>query len=245
MAISNHTKNYDLFKFKNNRQIYLNHVNSIASNKDFASSFEFHPAVVNQDFMVIDGQHRILAAKKLNIPVWYVIQKDADEKDIMNCNINQKSWSYHDYVEFFSKKNDVTFASYSLIKELTESYGLPLHNVIRICQAFSGNYRGPEFGKNFKSGLLKLKNIDKIKEFTLLYHNLIKKMTLEKGVVSVKYLHHKCYCNAFTVLFKTNPVKLDTVLRKLPEYWKKMISVDTQEQALEVLESIRFSRVKP
>lgn len=242
MATCYHTKKYDLFKFENNRDIYLNHVDAIAANKDFVNSFEYHPAVVNKDFVVIDGQHRILAAKKLNIPAWYVIQSDANENHIMSCNINQKAWSFHDYLEHNCKKN--INPTYSFIKELCESHKLPLHTIIRICQFFGNSSARAEFNKTFKNGTITFKNIEKIKGFIALYDGLIKKMTKEKSFASVKYLVNRCYCAALMTLYKTNSPKLEVILRKLPDFWMRMVSVNNQEQAIAVLESIRLAKNK-
>lgn len=239
MATCYNTKNYDLFKFKNNRPIYPNHVDAIAADKDFPNSFEYHPAVVNKDFLIIDGQHRILAAQKMKIPAWYVIQKDADETNIMSCNINQKQWTYSDYIEFYCKKGNKT---YIFLKELSETHKLSVHMVIRICQHFGNNFLRADFNKQFKNGTLVFKNLDMIRDFITMYAGLIKKMTKEKGCESVKFLRTRTYCTALMNLFKSKSSKLPTILRKIPDFWKKMVAVNQVEQAFEVLEKIRVAR---
>ena len=241
MPTIHHTKDYDLFQLDNNREIYPKHVQTIASDPLFPDSFKYHPIVVNENYWVVDGQHRMLAGKKLSIPIWFVIQKDADEKHIKACNINQKSWNYQDYINFYAKQN---VATYVIIKNLSNTHSIPLHLVTLICQYFGTSGRRFDFNRQLKNGTLVLKNLDKTNLFIDLYDNLLKTMTKEKGCVSVKYLLSRYYCAALIFLYKKDDPKLKIILRKIPEFWKKLISVDSQEQALEVLDLIKSSKRK-
>lgn len=240
MPTIHHTKNYDLFQPSKNRPVCQSHVNAIVSSGSFSDSFKYHPIIVNKDYHIIDGQHRILAAKKLGIHVWYIMQENACEENIKDCNVNQKNWTHQDYIDFYAQRN---FEPYKEFLSLFKSHDLPFHLISVICQSFGTSGKRFEYSKQIKSGKLILKNVERIRDFTNLYNELIKKMKKDKGCHSIKYLLNRFYCYALVSLYKNDSQKLETILKKIPEYWKKLAVVGSTEQACEILETIRVSRV--
>jgi hypothetical protein len=117
------TKDYDSFIFRkdNREKIDEAHVQRITESIRSRNLLEFRPVVVNQKMEVIDGQHRILAAKSLNVEIYYQIEKSLDATDIVKMNIS-KTWTNADYLNFychhkyeeylklkqFIKKNEIT-----------------------------------------------------------------------------------------------------------------------------------------
>lgn len=95
----NKTNNYELFKFyKQNRAITNNKnlFNSIKTNDLTA----YNPIIVNEDFYIIDGQHRFDVCRKLNKPIYYVIKSNEyDDNELMDSlNKSQKSWRFEDRI---------------------------------------------------------------------------------------------------------------------------------------------------
>ena len=90
----------DLAQFKKleyNRELTEGHVLKIM---DVLSEpdFDTHPISVTEDLEVIDGQHRLEAAKRLGIPVKYVIDKNFRPEKIITINTCQKGWKPLDYL---------------------------------------------------------------------------------------------------------------------------------------------------
>ena len=54
------------------------------------------PILVNKNNSIIDGQHRLQAAKELNIPVCYIISQDTAEDNIDQLQISKK-WTALDF----------------------------------------------------------------------------------------------------------------------------------------------------
>lgn len=54
------------------------------------------PILVNQNKSIIDGQHRLQAAKELEIPITYIISKDSCEQNIDQLQISKK-WTALDF----------------------------------------------------------------------------------------------------------------------------------------------------
>lgn len=100
----NKTKDYDLFIFRddNRDKILESHIKRIYESIKSRNLLELKPIVVNEKMEIIDGQHRLLAAKRLNVEVYYKIEKSLDEKDILALNVS-KNWSISDYLNFYCK----------------------------------------------------------------------------------------------------------------------------------------------
>ncbi len=72
---------------KNNLQRIKNSINEIGLQM---------PILVNKTNSIIDGQHRLQAAKELKIPVTYIISKDTAEDNIDQLQISKK-WTALDF----------------------------------------------------------------------------------------------------------------------------------------------------
>jgi|TARA_R110000737_G_scaffold333251_1_gene350779 predicted DNA-binding protein len=62
-----------------------------------------NPIIVNQNNKVIDGQHRLLAAKKAKSSIYYIKVKGYDLKEVQTLNLNQKNWTRADFMEGYAK----------------------------------------------------------------------------------------------------------------------------------------------
>lgn len=111
------------------------------------------PVIVNRSMQVVDGQHRLDVAKKLKIPVEYII-KDIPEQSIIEMNSTQKKWRLVDYVNYFCSKNKI---SYKRLRVLCKSYDLSINSVLAILKG------GVLIGigtKNLKEGRLSITEED-------------------------------------------------------------------------------------
>ena len=83
-----------------------------------------NPILVNERMEVIDGQHRLMAAKEAESFVYYIIVNGYSLNEVHTLNLNQKNWSKKDFMEgyanmgvesyiklrdFVNKNDDYTF----------------------------------------------------------------------------------------------------------------------------------------
>lgn len=96
------TRDYDSFIFRedNRDRIRPQHVKRLIESIRSRNLLEFRPVVVNGSMEVIDGQHRILAAKALGVEIYYQMEKSLDAADIIKLNISE-SWNMADYLNFY------------------------------------------------------------------------------------------------------------------------------------------------
>jgi len=124
------TKNYSKFLFsKENREIKTKTITAI---KDSMTKFGFisgRPVLVTKEWVIIDGQHRFLAAKDLGIEVEYeVLEGNYIDKMIL-LNSTQSNWTLEDYVNSYASQN---IDCYRKLLKFKEKYDLNLSAAINI-----------------------------------------------------------------------------------------------------------------
>lgn len=106
----NKTKDYDLFKFREDNRAAIDqaHTKRLTESIKARNLLELRPIVVNEKFEVLDGQHRLLAAKQLGVDIYYVIDKKLKPEDIITMNIS-KAWSVIDFLNYYCKHNYIEY----------------------------------------------------------------------------------------------------------------------------------------
>lgn len=119
------TKEYNKFKFRvdNRKEIkefdIMNLVNSIKSR----NLLEFRPIIVNSQMEVLDGQHRLLAAKRLGFDIYYKVEDCLSHEDMLKLNLSVQ-WKQGDYLNYFVQNG---YEEYIKLKEFMEKYQLNLN----------------------------------------------------------------------------------------------------------------------
>jgi hypothetical protein len=107
----------------------------------------FHPIIVDKDMRIIEGQHRLKAAEKLNIPIYYIINESSDDADIILLNTTRRNWKIENYCNFYIESGN---KNYKQAKEYSELYNVPLNILINI--GIASRMGGLGYAK-FKQGL--------------------------------------------------------------------------------------------
>lgn len=98
-------ENLDKFKlFDYNRDVNARHVEKLCQQFDLYFDLHLRPIVVTPEFFVIDGQHRLQAAKVLRKPVFYVIDTNYSMGKLKDANITCKKWEAIDYINFYASQ---------------------------------------------------------------------------------------------------------------------------------------------
>ncbi len=95
------TTDYDQFKLLSyNRPI--NHVEKISISLERSNKLYVHPIIVNKKMEIVDGQNRYEYAKKMQIPLYYVIDEFFEPIDLIHHNTASTNWSLSNYAKFYS-----------------------------------------------------------------------------------------------------------------------------------------------
>lgn len=143
------TTNYEMFKFrKDNREKGVDacHLKRMIESIKARNLLEFRPIIVNSDMEVIDGQHRLMAAKELKLPIYYEVDNDSNSKDIILLNVS-KTWGYNDYLHYYYK-ND--YPEYIKMHNFIKKTGLHVWIVFDLAEGIRSEKR-----KNFRLGTFK------------------------------------------------------------------------------------------
>jgi len=96
------TTDYESFHFfEGNRRVFDSHVKTLVREIKKNNLLHLCPILVDRDFFVIDGQHRLFAAKALNVPIYYMIADKGGSNLIGTLNSARKAWLSADYVNYF------------------------------------------------------------------------------------------------------------------------------------------------
>jgi len=151
------TMDYNKFrKLNGNRPVRPNHVKRIVESmqKQMLPTF----IEVNEHYEIIDGQHRIEALKKLELPVNYIVNVGAGLQEAQRHNEIKQKWSYLDILESHCAAEN---ENYIFIRYLMNQYHLALLNVLCACE--KGNH-GQHKQYMFQEGTLEITNKKEVEE---------------------------------------------------------------------------------
>lgn len=102
------TDNYNIFKIlEGNRKLDRYHLKKLTLSIEKNNRLNLHPIIVNKDYEVVDGQHRLQVAKDLGLEIFYIKSDTINDEHLIECNANQKSWDVQDYIEYYSIKKKI------------------------------------------------------------------------------------------------------------------------------------------
>jgi hypothetical protein len=112
------TTNYDLFHLlPENRTVDPGHVRKLVAMITQSNLLHIKPLDVTATMGVIDGQHRLAAARELGLPVYYKIGQQLSEADITTLNVAQKNWQGPDYLHFWTVKGRTDYVALTAFRQ--------------------------------------------------------------------------------------------------------------------------------
>ena len=147
VKVSNHVQNYsqvnkvyttsDLNMFKSidgNRVPNLIHVNRLTDSiKKYG--MKCNPILVNEKMEVIDGQHRLMAAKNANTSVYFIIIPGSNLDDVHTLNLNQKNWNRKDFMEGYARMGLMPYIKLQAFVKKNDDY--TFNDCVSLCSNMS------------------------------------------------------------------------------------------------------------
>lgn len=207
------TTDYSMFNLLVwNRCIDPDHVQKIANQIIEVGQFT-NAMTVDQNYNVIDGQHRLKAAEKVNSEVSFVmINATPEELPRLVSHINSvgDKWSLEDFLHMWSKLKK---SSYIYLKKLYKKYEMQEKFGIRLC-----GYTFKKQGEVFREGKVELTEEDKInfERYASMYRdikNIIKNHSLKVN---------GALCRAIINMVKKAHYNHDYMVSKLSKYIYKL-----------------------
>ncbi len=173
-------------------------------------------------FVIIDGHHRFIAAKNLQIPVLYVVEPRSHQATIAPGNRLQRQWNAKNFVEMYAKRGNPAFL------ELLEyaNLGIPIMNAALLLSGYSSNAAGC---KAVYDGTLKVVTREKIE--------IIASFLREQGHTNGAYRNQN-FINAFELCLRVADFDPSQLTRKLAANPKALTRTANVNQTLDQLEEI-------
>lgn len=145
------TSEYDVFtRMPGNRLVSERHVQKLMEAMRVHDLFT--PILVNQDFQVIDGQHRLEARRRLGLPVPYYWNKGLALEDVQKLNSTQKGWGNDDFVRSQIELGNQHYVQYEWFRR---KYNLPHVPSVWL---LGGDHNVKR--EHFQSGKFKVKDLE-------------------------------------------------------------------------------------
>jgi hypothetical protein len=132
-------KTYDLSIFKQidgNRVPNLQHIKRL-SDSIRVYGMKCNPILVNEKMEVIDGQHRLMAAKEAVSFVYYIVVDGYSLNEVHTLNLNQKNWAKKDFMDGYANMGVDSYIKLKAFIEKNDDYNF--NDCIAFCQGGVGH----------------------------------------------------------------------------------------------------------
>lgn len=169
------TRDYDKFKFRddNREAISQPRVEDLIKKIQKKNLLHLNPIIINDKWEVINGQHRVLAAKKLGLEIYYIQDNAITPGDIATIN-DVKSWKLNDYLNFYVKNG---YPEYIKLNEFIKRHNISLKVAFNVARG-----RGRKALTDFMEG--KYVHDSEMKdEYIEICHELVEFLRQQKGKI--------------------------------------------------------------
>ena len=150
------TKDYSIFQyFDRSRLVNKNHVEFLR--KDMNINGQLERVIVNENWFVIDGQHRIEAKKRDKKPVDFRVQKGGTIQHVTAINNTPKGWTNVNWQRNYSHADHPNNKAYIQYGDFKKDHGF----TETICMALLSEDFHDYGRKAFKRGTFKVKNLER------------------------------------------------------------------------------------
>lgn len=218
------TKNYGLFKFmEGNRDVNSAHLQNIV--KSMQEKYLISPIIVNEDFEIMDGQHRFSSCKELGAPILFIQIKGYGLDEVQRYNSNSRNWNPTNFMESYIEQG---VPGYDLYKTLKDTFGFTHTETLFIIAG------GKSDGKN---DLLKFRNgkMEFIKDTDKIF--MLGRMVQDFGKFYDGY-KRPAFFRACMTIFKNKKYNHEVMLKKLSRQTDRLKHCATVDGYLRIMEDI-------
>lgn len=220
------TNNLDKFVLMGgNREISQSHVNKLVASITNNNMLDANPIMVTGDGVVIDGQHRLEAAKQLGVPISYVIVQ-GDLRVVQALNSNAKQWSISDYVESYI---ELGRGEYSALKDFKNKWGVGFTMAAALLM---GKYNGDgDKAREIRNGTFKIVDVD--------WANLVMEWVDSFSEYADNVVRrNRSFISAVIVLMESKKITLTKLKHKLTVYAKPLVRYNSRADYMRQIEEI-------
>lgn len=227
------TDEYDLFKtLEGNRRVLDLRARRIIRSIEKVG-YVINPIIVNEKYEVIDGQGRLEALKRLNLPVYYIMIEGIGIEECRTLNINQTNWGVIDYIISYA---DMGNDAYIYLLDLINTYGKDFNqNVVLFALSLkissnTSKIKEGEFTCTFEEYERAKEVLSWLRQFT----SIVQRITGRT----------ECYYTALIFCYFDNEIDTNRLYKKMFDMQASFIPVITIQQALDEIEKAYNNRAQ-
>lgn len=142
------TTDYFLFKpIDGNRNKNVLHLKRLKQSME--QNYLFTVIIVNENYEIIDGQHRFEIIRELELPLNYIVCEGYGLNEVHVLNANSKNWAFDDYLNGYC---NLGYKDYIIYRDFKNKYGYQ-H---QICQRLLYGQSNGDTSKVFQAGKFKV-----------------------------------------------------------------------------------------
>jgi hypothetical protein len=229
------TYDYEKFiKHQKNRSINENNVIRLIESLKIRNLMIYHPVIVDKNFIVLDGHHRVEACKREDLPIIYIIIDDQDDVDAMILLNVQRSWTIPDRVNYKSASGS---SSYMRIQKFAEQSKLTVSAVLQLLNRGGRINSGVQLGEDLDVSRLDYFQtlIPKVDEIL----DMLKDMHIPDPKKKLTPLHERIsFRESLFILLKDDRIDLDRLKSKLTQYLKHITISENKHGYLKAMRDI-------
>jgi hypothetical protein len=179
-----------------------------------------NPILINDNFYIIDGQHRLEAARMLKETIYYIIDNNIGKIDISLLNKTKKNWGLMDYINFYTIEKKPGYDELSAL--ISKHPDCPVNIMLRLV-AIDG------FNKEWKEGYVDVSNskqAEEILQYAAWFSNYL------KFAMQGKFLL------ALNILVRSGNYDHNKMMMRVEEQPRSLVACITVTQYVEMLEEI-------
>ena len=172
----------DLSKFvslNGNRVVNPKHVERL-ENSIKLNGVLINPIIVNSLWEIVDGQHRLEAAKRASTGIYYIVAAGYSLKEVHALNLNQKNWGTKDYLEGYANMGLTQYVKLNKFMGINNEFTIAI--AIAICSKDGNTRQGCNLSTTFNAGKWEVKdwneaqnNADKLKLIGNFYEGFVRR----------------------------------------------------------------------
>jgi len=222
------TKNYNKFILYNwNRNIYKSTLNKLHKSV-VENGWRIEPIIVNEEYGIIDGQHRFTYAKENLLPLYYIVIKGLTKEDCQTMNAVRKNWVASDYIKFYAIQGNSNYSNLMILDTTYTDFNLGVIQYAVGDVLAGGGSTNRIIRGDFKCSKEDFENAVEILDYLSNLAPYIKQIKGRKTQL----------CQAIIFCYRLGKVDIDRLARKIIENCNTMNPPVDMETALRELERI-------
>lgn len=218
------TKNYSIFNdITSNREVDPKHLNKLIKSIRERNLLYANPILVSKNMAVVDGQHRLEAAKKLELEIFYIVA-DVNHRDISKLNSHQKNWRLSDYINFFTINKVPEFIEFSKFANQHDKFAL----VSLLCLCNPNNTRST---KDIKDGFLDIDDMENALYIINIINNLYEEFHTD-------FVFDNAFPSALKAAVKLQNFNVNVFLEKIRQAPREFVPCRNKKDYLKMIQDI-------